>query len=72
MRSDDNEPDPLQVPIKTAARLLGCCRQTLYRMRDDGQISFGRLRGRTMVPVAEVERIHACSTQRHPARSRGR
>lgn len=50
---------PLQVPIKTAAHLLGCCRATLYRMRDAKQIAFGRLRGRTMVPMAEVERVNA-------------
>lgn len=51
--------EPLQVPISRAAMLLGVCRQTLYRMRDDHEISFGRLRGRAMVPMAEVRRIHA-------------
>jgi hypothetical protein len=51
--------EPLQVPISRAAMLLGVCRQTLYRMRDDNEIAFGRLRGRAMVPMAEVRRIHA-------------
>ena len=51
--------DPLQVPIKQAAHLLGCCRQTLYKMRDDKQIAFGRMRGRAMVPMAEIRRVHA-------------
>lgn len=51
--------EPLQVPIKEAARLLGCCRQTLYKMREDGQISFGRMRSRAMVPMAEIRRVHA-------------
>jgi hypothetical protein len=51
--------EPLQVPIKTAARMLGCCRQTLYKMRADKQIVFGRMRGRTMVPMAEIKRVHA-------------
>jgi excisionase family DNA binding protein len=55
----DLEIQPLQVPLKTAAELLGCCRATLYRMRDDGQISFGRMRGRTMVPMAEIHRVNA-------------
>jgi excisionase family DNA binding protein len=53
------EDEPLQVPIKTAAHLLGCCRQTLYKMRSDGQIAFGRMRGRTMVPMAEIRRVNA-------------
>lgn len=51
--------EPLQVPIKEAARLLGCCRQTLYKMREDDQIQFGRMRGRAMVPMSEIKRIHA-------------
>lgn len=50
---------PLQVPLKEAARLLGCCRRTLYRMRKDDEIRFGRMRGRTMVPMTEVQRVHA-------------
>lgn len=52
-------PEPLQVPIKEAARLLGVCRETLYRMRKDQEIRFGRLRGRTLVPMAEIKRVHA-------------
>lgn len=51
--------EPLHVPIKVAAHLLGCCRQTLYKMRDDNQIAFGRMRGRTMVPMAEIKRVHS-------------
>lgn len=54
-----HENEPLQVPLKRAAELLGCCRQTLYRMRKDNEIFFGRMRGRTMVPLAEVKRVHA-------------
>jgi hypothetical protein len=54
-----SEFEPLQVPIRTAARMLGCCRQTLYKMRADKQIVFGRMRGRTMVPMAEIKRVHA-------------
>jgi len=51
--------EPLQVPISQAAFMLGVCRRTLYRMRDDKEIFFGRMRGRTMVPMAEVRRVHA-------------
>jgi hypothetical protein len=39
--------------------MLGCCRQTLYKMRADKQIVFGKMRGRTMVPMAEIKRVHA-------------
>ncbi len=53
------EIEPLQVPIRTAAHMLGCCRQTLYKMRADNQIIFGRMRGRTMVPMSEIKRVHA-------------
>lgn len=63
MRSDTAElvrnDEPLQVPIKNAAHMLGVCRRTLYRMRKDREIFFGRMRGRTMVPMSEVKRVHA-------------
>lgn len=49
--------EPLQVPIREAARLLGFCRQTLYRMRADGQIAFRKMRGRVMVPMSEIKRL---------------
>ena len=39
--------------------MLSVCRQTLYNMRKDKQIAFGRLRGRAMVPMAEIKRVHA-------------
>jgi hypothetical protein len=51
--------EPLQVPIKHAAHMLGVCRETLYRMRKDNEITFGRFRGRAMVPMAEIKRVHA-------------
>ena len=49
---------PLQVSIYEAAYMLGVCRMTLYRMRAAGEIHFGKLRNRTMVPMAEVHRVH--------------
>lgn len=51
--------EPLQVPIKKAAEMLGFSRQTLYKMREDGQIFFACMRGRAMVPMSEVRRVHA-------------
>ena len=48
---------PRQVSLKQAAFLLGCCTKTLYRMYDDGQIKFTKLRGRTFVPMTEVDRL---------------
>jgi hypothetical protein len=62
-----SELEPLQVPIRTAARMLGCCRQTLYKMRADKQIVFGKMRGRTMVPMAEIKRVHALIYPTAPA-----
>jgi len=51
--------EPIQVPIKTAARMLGFSRQTLYKMRAEGQIKFGCMRSRAMVPMEEIKRLHA-------------
>jgi len=44
---------------KLPARVFGFSRQTLYKMRNDGQIEFGRMRGRAMVPMAEIKRLAA-------------
>lgn len=54
---------PLQVSVQEAARLLSVCRQTLYRMQQEGQIVFRKTRGRTMVPMSEVRRISGVTEQ---------
>ncbi|WP_158412870.1 helix-turn-helix domain-containing protein [Hyphomicrobium nitrativorans] len=52
------DPDePLLVTLNRAATLLGVCRQTLYRMSSAGEITFRKIRGRTLVPMAEVRRL---------------
>lgn len=48
---------PLAVSVERAAELIGVSTQTLYRMRRDDQIAFRKVRGRTLVPMAEVVRI---------------
>jgi hypothetical protein len=53
--SEDDK--PLLIPIKRAAFLLGCCRETIYKMEKRSQIRIVRLFGRTMVPASEVERV---------------
>ena len=47
--------------------MLSVCRQTLYKMRKDKQIAFGRLRGRAMVPMSEMKRVHAQLYQTRPS-----
>lgn len=47
------------VPMTTAARQLGVHRSTLWRMLRDEQIRTVKIRGRRLVPVAEIERIVA-------------
>jgi len=42
--------------------MLGLCRQTLYRMEKGEEIGFIRIRGRTLVPASELERIAGSST----------
>jgi len=49
--------EPVLVPIKRAATMLGFCRATLYRMEKDKQLVMRRPRGRTMVPMSEIKRI---------------
>ncbi len=54
---------PLQVSINDAAKLLGCARQTLYRMESAGEIQFTKLRGRTLVPMSELTRLSQPATR---------
>lgn len=48
---------PRSIGLNAAAEALGVCRATLYRMYDDGEIEFKKLRGRTVVPVSEIDRL---------------
>jgi excisionase family DNA binding protein len=48
---------PLAVSVEKAAELISVSVPTLYRMRRDSQIEFRKVRGRTLVPMTEVERI---------------
>ncbi|CAN1724396.1 Helix-turn-helix domain-containing protein [Hyphomicrobium sp. 1Nfss2.1] len=51
------EVKPLLIPIADAARMLNCCRETLYHMEKRGELRMVRPFKRTMVPVSEIERI---------------
>lgn len=53
----DIEEGVLLVPVSEAAAALNVCRHTLYRMRNAEQIRFVKLRGKTLVPVSELERL---------------
>lgn len=46
----------LAYPPLEAARQLGVSRTTLYRLIGDGEITPVKIRGRTVVPAAELER----------------
>jgi len=48
---------PMQVSVEEACRLIGVCKQTLYRMKADGQITMNKTRGRTHIPMHEITRI---------------
>lgn len=54
---------PFHVSIKDAAAILGVCRQTLYRMHRAGELKLSKVRRRTFVPVAELERIRVASQE---------
>ena len=60
-RSDVDVTEPRGFTVNEAAARLSVSRATLYRMRDDNQISFKKIRGRTIVPASEVRRIVAVS-----------
>lgn len=60
-RSDVDVTEPRGFTVNEAAARLSVSRATLYRMRDDNQISFKKVRGRTIVPASEVRRIVAVS-----------
>jgi excisionase family DNA binding protein len=51
------EDAPLAISVKSAAGRMGISTKTLYRMYDAKQIEFVKLRGRTLVPVREIDRI---------------
>jgi Helix-turn-helix domain len=53
----DDEIKPLLVPVAQAAKMLGYCRATIYRMEKAQQIRIVRPLKRAMVPVEEIERI---------------
>lgn len=49
--------DRLSYSVSEAAKRLGICRQTLHAWEHDGVLSFVRVRGKVLVPLAELERI---------------
>jgi excisionase family DNA binding protein len=58
--------EPLLVPIKEAARLLNCCRETVYHMEKRGQIRLVRAFKRTMVPLPSSTASSGASSARAP------
>ncbi len=52
-------PPPALLPLAEAARRLGVSTSTLFRMRRDNQLKTMQLRGKPMVPAAEVARLAA-------------
>lgn len=55
-------PKRLNLPMCEASEILGVSTDTIYRMHDRGEISLFKLRGRTFVPVAEIERLRDTHT----------
>lgn len=54
---------PLLASIKEAAAALDVSTQTLYRMRAAGEIRIVKIRGRSGVPIAELQRLASAGTQ---------
>lgn len=53
----------LVASIKEAAAALDVSTQTVYRMRAAGEIQIVKIRGRSGVPIAELQRLAAAGTQ---------
>lgn len=58
--------EPVLVPIKRAAVMLGFCRQTLYRMEKANELIIRRPNTRAMVPMSEIKRIAAGEPMQPP------
>lgn len=41
------------------ARTVGCSRQHVYRMADEGYLASARLGGRLLIPVTELDRLRS-------------
>jgi len=48
---------PRMLSIKEGCVALGCHPSTIYRMYDRGEIALAKIASRTMIPVAEIERL---------------
>ena len=47
----------LLLSMKEGCEVLGCHPSTVYRMYDRGEIALAKIASRTMIPVAEIERL---------------
>lgn len=47
----------IHVSMSEAAEILGLCTRTIYDMHSNGEIELTKVRRRTFVPVAELERL---------------
>ncbi len=48
---------PRAYRVPDACRALGVCRSTLYKLASAGKLRLVRIGGRTVVPLAEVDRL---------------
>jgi hypothetical protein len=57
-QKDEYNRIPLQVTMGEATVLIGVSRTTLIGCERRGRFFFGRMRGRAMVPMSEIQRVH--------------
>lgn len=57
--SNSSSPDPLAVPVSQAWGMLGISKNTFYRLVSEGQIQLIKIRSRSVVRIAELERYLA-------------
>ncbi len=51
--------EPLAVTVKDAARLIGCCRSTVYELIADGRLEAFKLGAATRITMASVKALIA-------------
>ena len=53
------EIQPRVFSVRDAAAVLGVSRSTLYELNKRGEIGFGKVGGRTVIPRSEIDRVLA-------------
>lgn len=60
--------EPILVSVDDAARMIGCCRASFYKLLNSGAIRAKKQGTRTLIPVDELRRYAASLPDMVPSR----